>query len=117
MTLPVKRASITTELEGAATMLFSMNCPEKSTLREKGGSNTGVIRRLPVKPSGSPKFVHRLFTTADAKIPLSVVQVKREPQHVVFCCACVAPSLATARFRCAKRKQARQSASSRTKSL
>jgi hypothetical protein len=67
--------------------------------------------------SGSPKSVHRLFTTADAKIPLSVVQVKREPQYVVLCCACRAPSSATAQIRCAKLKIARQSGTSRSKTF
>jgi hypothetical protein len=45
-----------------------------------------------------------LFTAADAKIPLSVVQVKQEPQYVVFCCSCAAPSSATAHFSGAKQK-------------
>jgi hypothetical protein len=35
-------------------------------------------------PSGEPYLFHRLLTVADAKIPLSVVQVKREPPYVVF---------------------------------
>jgi hypothetical protein len=61
-------------------------------------------RKNPENPLEIPNFVHRTFTAADAKIPLSVVQVKREPQDVVFCCACIAPSSATARFRCAKQK-------------
>jgi len=37
------------------------------------------------KQPENPSFYHRFVTTADAKIPLSVVRVKREPQYVVFC--------------------------------
>jgi hypothetical protein len=36
--------------------------------------------------SGNLRFCHRFVTTADAKIPLSVAQVKHEPQYVVFSC-------------------------------
>src|ERR1700678_3985141 len=54
------------------------------------------------KPPGDPKLSHRFVTTADAKIPLSVVQVKLEPQYVVFCAPYVAPTPATPDFRCAK---------------
>jgi len=41
-------------------------------------------RNKRLKTAGNPKLSHLLFTTADAKIPLSVVQVKHEPQDVVF---------------------------------
>jgi hypothetical protein len=53
---------------------------------------------------------HRFVTTADAKIPLSVVQVKHEPQYVVFSSPYLAPSSATPDFRCAKPKIAASSA-------
>src|SRR5580692_2509347 len=63
--------------------------------------NTGKTGR---KPPGNQRFSHRFVTTADAKIPLSVVQVKREPQDVVFSSRYLAPSSATPDFRCAKPK-------------
>ena len=71
-------------------------------------SKSPESRANPEKPAFSPDFVHLLFTAADAKIPLYVGQVKREPQYVVFSCGCKAPSSATARFRCAKRKKPRK---------
>src|SRR6202522_3345923 len=54
------------------------------------------------KPPGDPKLSHRFVTTADAKIPLSVVRVKRQPQYVVFSSRYLAPSSATGGLRCAK---------------
>ncbi len=49
-----------------------------------GCSKCRSFRGNPAKPSSNLKFSHRFVTTADAKIPLSVVQVKCEPQYVVF---------------------------------
>jgi hypothetical protein len=57
----------------------------------KHRSEAGVLKmpEIPVenrqKLPKLPGFCHRFVTTADAKIPLSVGQVKREPQYVVFC--------------------------------
>jgi hypothetical protein len=55
------------------------------------------------KPGNSSEQSYSLVTTADAKIPLSVVQVKHEPQDVVFSSACIAPTWATPENGCAKR--------------
>jgi hypothetical protein len=49
-------------------------------------------------------FFHQFVTAADAKIPLSVVQVKREPQYVVFSSPYGGPSSATPAVGCAKRE-------------
>jgi hypothetical protein len=65
--------------------------------------------KMPVisgKPSSNLKFSHRFVTTADAKIPLSVVRVKRQPQDVVFCAPYAAPSSAIGRFCLCKTKKA-----------
>jgi hypothetical protein len=72
--------------------------------------NAGHFRENPAKPSSNLKFSHRFVTTADAKIPLSVVRVKRQPQYVVFCAPYAAPSSATAGFACAKRRKPRPEA-------
>jgi hypothetical protein len=72
------------------------NYPNGRRYRSEAGKN----------PSGSLSFSHHPLTTADAKIPLSVVQVKPEPQYVVFSCACTAPTWATPAFRCAKQEKA-----------
>ena len=78
--------------------------------------NAGHSRKNPAKPSSNLKFSHRFVTTADAKIPLSVVRVKRQPQYVVFCAPYAAPSSATAGFACAKRRKPRPGALSASKS-
>jgi hypothetical protein len=52
-------------------------------------------------------FFHQFVTAADAKIPLSVVQVKREPQYVVFSSPYGGPSSATPAVGCAKRESPR----------
>jgi hypothetical protein len=85
-------------LRSGKTDSFSKRFKRKTSLKPMG-KNTGKTGR---KPPGNQRFSHRFVTTADAKIPLSVVQVKREPQDVVFCSPYVAPSSATANFRCAK---------------
>jgi hypothetical protein len=60
---------------------------------------------------------HRFVTTADAKIPLSVVQVKPEPQYVVFSASYVAPFSAITSFGCAKTGNAASEAVAESKFL
>jgi len=60
-------------------------------------------RSNPAKQGRPSQASHHFVTAADAKIPLSVGQVKQEPQYVVFCSPCVAPLSATAAIACAKR--------------
>jgi hypothetical protein len=64
-------------------------------VQKNTGKTVSIAAKNRQKTLRNPAFVHLLFTTADAKIPLSVVQVKLEPQYVVFCCGCMAPSSAT----------------------
>jgi hypothetical protein len=64
--------------------------------------------KRPAKLPENPKSSHRFVTTADAKIPLSVGQVKQEPQYVVFSSPYTAPSSAIALSVCAKRESPRK---------
>ncbi len=55
----------------------------KQAAPSAGSDLKPTLGQNPAKPAKRPKSSHRFVTTADAKIPLSVVQVKQEPQDVV----------------------------------
>jgi hypothetical protein len=107
MKQPAKRASkalqtkIGKAIPRSAKTDFFLQAVQAKTGPKPMVKNTGKTGR---KPPGNQRFSHRFVTTADAKIPLSVVQVKREPQDVVFSSRYLAPSSATPDFRCAKPK-------------
>jgi hypothetical protein len=51
------------------------------SLPEAGWSNSrSILAQILQKLPDNPDFCHQFLTAADAKIPLSVVQVKYEPQ-------------------------------------
>jgi hypothetical protein len=57
---------------------------EKKWQNEASSEKTEQFPGNPIEQVRQPKFVHLLFTAAVAKIPLSVVQVKPEPQYLVL---------------------------------
>jgi hypothetical protein len=96
-------------VESIAEYRYQLDAAPGAKKRVAGALSRQLKRtKNPVKWPQEHHFRHLPLTTADAKIALSVVQVKLEPQDVVFCSPCEAPISATPAIGCAKQEMPRR---------